>query len=73
MHTPSKEEIDASDKKNDPERWINNMAQEIDTKIRQYNEYVKAHPGAEMIVAFMMTPEEREEFINGIQEANNQN
>jgi hypothetical protein len=54
-------------RENRPDEWLNNQSKILDQAIRDYNECAERH-GFDVIVAFKMTKEEREELYDGTED-----
>jgi len=72
MHNPSDTEMMDAEKVNNPARWCEIVRTRLDKMILAYNEEAEKFDDQPVIVAFAMTKEEREDYLNDIEKASNE-
>jgi hypothetical protein len=72
MHTPDTEEVMEHLKRTEPKEWLKTMEVAIEQSILKYN-VVAEREGADVIVAFRMTKEERDQAMEEAHESSDSN
>ena len=72
MHNPSDTEMMDAEKVNNPARWCEIVRTRLHKMILAYNEEAEKFDDQPVIVAFAMTKEEREDYLNDIEKASNE-